>query len=181
MLESSRGGKLPKNEMTCDYTLRGSFGSDVILSVNMVYRGGAGDLTFTVTVSALDETTGRSWERLGDATARFFDDALNAAMSEVDKNLMPFAVKVRRAIKGESKKSESLSLKQKELKDMVRYGEAEDITTISDAEAKELRKKGIELVGVSRGTYGMNGALLRDNDGKKYAITARSSNLFYFV
>lgn len=81
----------------------------------------------------------------------------------------------------ESKKSESLSLKQKELKDMVRYGEAEDITTISDAEAKELRKKGVELVGVSRGTYGMNGALLRDNDGKKYAITARSSNLFYFV
>ena len=81
----------------------------------------------------------------------------------------------------ESKKSESLSLKQKELKDMVRYGEAEDITTISDAEAKELRKKGIELVGVSRGVYGMNGALLRDNEGKKYVITARSSNLFYFV
>lgn len=81
----------------------------------------------------------------------------------------------------EAKKSESLSLKQKELKDMARYGEAEDITTISDAEAKELRKKGIELVGVSRGTYGMNGALLRDKDGNKYVITARSSNLFYFV
>lgn len=81
----------------------------------------------------------------------------------------------------ESKKSESLSLKQKELKDMARYGEAEDITTISDAEAKELHKKGIETVGVSRGTYGMNGALLRDKDGNKYVITARSSNLFYFV
>ena len=81
----------------------------------------------------------------------------------------------------EAKKSESLSLKQKELKDMARYGEAKDITTISDAEAKELRKKGIELVGVSRGTYGMNGALLRDKDGNKYVITARSSNLFYFV
>lgn len=181
MLESSRGGKLPKNEMTCDYTLRGSFGSDVTLSVNMVYCGGAGDLTFTVTVSALDETTGRSWKPVGDATASSFDAALNAAMSEVDKNLMPFAVKVRSAKKGESKKSESLSLKQKELKDMARYGEAEDITTISDAEAKELRKKGIELVGVSRGTYGMNGALLRDKDGNKYVITARSSNLFYFV
>ena len=273
MLESSRGGKLPKNEMTCDYTLRGSFGSDVILSVNMVYRGGAGDMTFTVTVSALDETTGRSWKRLGDATARSFDDALNAAMSEVDKNLMPFAVKVRSAKKGESKKSESglhdayyakalqavdraikmthdqfditgdvakfdadlkkylisyvdslndtrlaniglignlrdrikdfargdreewwktrkqgeakksesLTLKQKELKDMARYGEAEDITTISDAEAKELKNKGIETVGVSRGVYGMNGALLRDKDGNKYVITARSSNLFYFV
>lgn len=81
----------------------------------------------------------------------------------------------------ESKKSESLTLKQKELKDMVRYGEAEDITGISDAEAKELRKNGIETVGVSRGVYGMNGALLRGSDGKLYAITARSSNLFYFV
>lgn len=81
----------------------------------------------------------------------------------------------------ESKKSESLTLKQKELKDMARYGEAEDITTISDAEAKELKKKGIETVGVSRGVYGMNGALLRDNEGNKYVITARSSNLFYFV
>lgn len=78
-------------------------------------------------------------------------------------------------------KNESLTLKQKELKDMARYGEAEDITTISDAEAKELKKKGIETVGVSRGTYGMNGALLRDREGNKYVITARSSNLFYFI
>ena len=81
----------------------------------------------------------------------------------------------------ESKKSESLTLKQKELKDMARFGQAEDITTISDEEAKALRKKGIETIGISRGTYGMNGALLRDNEGKKYVITARSSNLFYFV
>lgn len=79
------------------------------------------------------------------------------------------------------KKSESLTLKQKELKDLVRLGEAEDITAISDAEAKELKKKGIETIGVSRGTYGMNGALLRDYDGKKYAILARNGNLFYFV
>lgn len=83
--------------------------------------------------------------------------------------------------RNESKKSESLTLKQKELKDMARYGEAEDITTISDVEAKELKKKGIETVGISRGAYGMNGALLRDSEGKKYVITARSSNLFYFV
>lgn len=83
--------------------------------------------------------------------------------------------------RNESKKSESLTLKQKELKDMARYGEAVDITTISDAEAKELKKKGIETVGISRGVYGMNGALLRDSEGNKYVITARSSNLFYFV
>ena len=82
---------------------------------------------------------------------------------------------------GVAKKSESLTLKQKELKDMARFGQAEDITTISDEEAKALRKKGIETIGISRGTYGMNGALLRDNEGKKYVITARSSNLFYFV
>ena len=82
---------------------------------------------------------------------------------------------------GEANKSESLTLKQKELKDMARFGQAEDITTISDEEAKALRKKGIETIGVSRGTYGMNGALLRDNEGKKYVITSRSSNLFYFV
>lgn len=84
-------------------------------------------------------------------------------------------------VSDESKKSESLTLKQKELKDMARFGQAEDITTISDVEAKELNKKGIETVGISRGVYGMNGALLRDSEGKKYVITARSSNLFYFV
>lgn len=94
---------------------------------------------------------------------------------------LPKDVKVVNITADESKKSESLTLKQKELKDMVRSGKAEDITTLPDEEAKELRKKGIETVGVSRGTYGMNGALLRDKDGNLYAITARSTNLFYFV
>ena len=105
----------------------------------------------------------------------YFDDYKSANTAAQDW--------VRRGVKpkSESKKSESLTLKQKELKDMARFGQAEDITTISDEEAKALRKKGIETIGVSRGTYGMNGALLRDNEGKKYVITARSSNLFYFV
>lgn len=84
--------------------------------------------------------------------------------------------------KTESKKSESLTLKQAELKKMAKYGEAEDITSISDAEAKELKKSGVELVGISRGIYGMNGALMRGTtDGKLYVITSRNSNLFYFV
>jgi hypothetical protein len=97
-------------------------------------------------------------------------------------DLKYYTAQGRKELTGEShKKSESLTLKQKELKDMARYGQAEDITTISDAEAKELKKKGIETVGISRGVYGMNGALLRDKDGNKYVITARSSNLFYFV
>lgn len=105
----------------------------------------------------------------------YFDDYKSANTAAQDW--------VRRGVKpkSESKKSENLTLKQKELKDMARFGQAEDITTISDEEAKALRKKGIETIGVSRGTYGMNGALLRDNEGKKYVITARSSNLFYFV
>lgn len=105
----------------------------------------------------------------------YFDDynsANTAAQDWVRRGVKP---------KSEAKKSESLTLKQKELKDMARFGQAEDITTISDEEAKALRKKGIETIGISRGTYGMNGALLRDNEGKKYVITARSSNLFYFV
>lgn len=83
---------------------------------------------------------------------------------------------------GVAKKSESLTLKQAELKKMAKYGEAEDITGLSDAEAKELKKSGVELVGISRGTYGMNGALMRGTaDGKLYVITSRNSNLFYFV
>ena len=82
----------------------------------------------------------------------------------------------------ESKKSESLTLKQAELKKMAKYGEAEDITSLSDAEAKELKKSGVELVGISRGIYGMNGALMRGTtDGKLYVITSRNGNLFYFV
>lgn len=84
--------------------------------------------------------------------------------------------------KEDAKKSESLTLKQAELKKMAKYGEAEDITSISDAEAKELKKSGVELVGISRGIYGMNGALMRGTtDGKLYVITSRNSNLFYFV
>ncbi len=83
---------------------------------------------------------------------------------------------------GGDKKSESLTLKQAELKKMAKYGEAEDITSLSDAEAKELKKSGVELVGISRGVYGMNGALMRGTaDGKLYVITSRNSNLFYFV
>ena len=102
-------------------------------------------------------------------------EALLAAMNKADGK------PVETCSTGAPKKSESLTLKQKELKNMARYGEATDITTISDAEAKELKKKGIETVGVSRGVFGMNGALLRDNEGNKYVITARSSNLFYFI
>lgn len=77
---------------------------------------------------------------------------------------------------------ESRSITQRELKRMAADGDAIDITTDMDAAyARELRKKGIRAVDISYGTYGMNGALLRDNDGNQYAITDRSPSLFYFV
>jgi hypothetical protein len=65
---------------------------------------------------------------------------------------------------------------------MAADGDAIDITTKVDAAyARELRKKGIRAVAISRGIYGMNGALLQDNDGNQYVITARNTTLFYFV
>jgi hypothetical protein len=65
---------------------------------------------------------------------------------------------------------------------MAADGEAIDITTEGNsAYARELKNKGISVVGISRGVYGMNGALLRDNEGNQYVITARNTTLFYFV
>ena len=105
----------------------------------------------------------------------------DGVMTAIDGYLL-WDVVQENIVSDESKKSESLTLKQAELKKMAKYGEAEDITGLSDAEAKELKKSGVELVGISRGTYGMNGALMRGTaDGKLYVITSRNSNLFYFV
>lgn len=77
---------------------------------------------------------------------------------------------------------ESRSITQKELKRMAADGEAIDITAEMDtAYARELKDKGIRAVSISRGIHGMNGALLRDNDGNQYVITARNTTLFYLV
>ncbi len=77
---------------------------------------------------------------------------------------------------------ESRSITQRELKRMAADGDAIDITAEGDsAYARELQKKDLHVVGISRGIYGMNGALLRDNDGNQYVITSRSPSLFYFV
>ena len=77
---------------------------------------------------------------------------------------------------------ESRSIPQRVLKRMAADGDAIDITDKIDAAyARELRKKGVRAIDVSYGTYGMNGALLLDNDGNQYVITARSPSLFYFV
>ncbi len=71
---------------------------------------------------------------------------------------------------------------QRELKAAVALGYAEDITNYSDTEIYNLSKGAeLEKVGYTSGIYGIAGGLLEDkNTGKKYAILARNSVLFYF-
>lgn len=71
---------------------------------------------------------------------------------------------------------------QKELKDMIRRGEAIDITNYSFEDADDLYDRGYTVIGVCRGVYGLNGALLQMNDtGDLCAITARNSTLMQLV
>lgn len=73
---------------------------------------------------------------------------------------------------------------QKSLKELAEEGKAQDITRFSDEEARSLNNKHgrLEVVKVIHGTYGMNGALLRSYEsGEYFVITARNSNLFYWV
>lgn len=69
-------------------------------------------------------------------------------------------------------------LTQKEIKNLVELGAAVDITSEEGTLEKYRR---LDPIAVSRGKYGMNGGLLKDSQtGKLYAITARSSALFYY-
>lgn len=71
---------------------------------------------------------------------------------------------------------------QKEIKHFVSLGVAEDITYLSFDACNALREAhNFTTLNVSTGTYGMNGALLRDEAGKLYAITSRTSTLFQMV
>ena len=73
---------------------------------------------------------------------------------------------------------------QKGLKDLVESGRAKDITSFGDDNTKELRNQHgrLEVVKVTKGTYGMNGALLQSREtGEYFVITSRNSNLFYWV
>lgn len=63
-----------------------------------------------------------------------------------------------------------LKLTQKEIKNF----DALDITT-----AKE-DYNGLSVFAMSFGVYGMNGAILQDENGNFYKITARTSNLFRY-
>ena len=65
------------------------------------------------------------------------------------------------------------TIKQKEIKNLVKLGAAVDITA---EEGSLTRYRRLDPIAVSRGKYGMNGGLLKDNQtGELYAITARSS------
>ena len=66
----------------------------------------------------------------------------------------------------------------REIKRFVSLGAAVDITA---EEGSLTRYRRLDPIAVSRGKYGMNGGLLKDNQtGELYAITARSSALFYY-
>ena len=71
---------------------------------------------------------------------------------------------------------------QKEIKRFVTLGVAEDITYLSFDDCNALRKAhNFTTLNVSTGVYGMNGALFKDESGKLYAITSRTSTLFQIV
>ena len=61
----------------------------------------------------------------------------------------------------------------------IRETRATDITNYSFEQADELMSKhNLQIVAMSFGIYGMNGALLEDENGELYKITARNTTLF---
>ena len=72
---------------------------------------------------------------------------------------------------------------QRELKNLVALGVAEDITRGDNEtrEAIESVEGSYTQIGYSAGVYGCNGMLLQGHKtGKLYAITARTSAIFVF-
>ena len=70
---------------------------------------------------------------------------------------------------------------KREIKKMVESGKATDIRHASDIELKKLKENDLEMIAFSIGTYGIKAALFEDKNGIKYAITARTSNLFGLI
>lgn len=72
----------------------------------------------------------------------------------------------------------------KNLKQLANDEVAFDITNISDFNLEQLQayENGFEKIGISVGTYGMNGALLKGCKTERlFVITARNSTLFRLV
>lgn len=66
---------------------------------------------------------------------------------------------------------------QKELRQLVRLGVAEDYTNKSSDCALVLNR--LDKIGYSTGKYGINGGLVQDPEtGSLYAIIGRCANLF---
>ena len=53
-------------------------------------------------------------------------------------------------------------------------------TNAKDITATNEKIQGLTCIAKSYGVYGMNGALLKDEAGNLYKITARTSNLFRY-
>lgn len=68
-----------------------------------------------------------------------------------------------------------IELKQRELRDLVARGKARRLDSTS--EAKKLGR--LELLGLSYGVYGMNGALCKGEGGELWAVIGRSAVLWY--
>lgn len=72
----------------------------------------------------------------------------------------------------------------KQLKQLAHDEVALDITQISEFNLDQLQshENGFIKIGISSGTYGMNGALLKGyTTGRLFVITARNSTLFRLV
>lgn len=67
----------------------------------------------------------------------------------------------------------------KELRRLIAVGAAIDVTKWGYKEAATIGK--VEHVAYSRGVYGVNGLLVRGNDGKLYATTARTAATFVLL
>ena len=72
---------------------------------------------------------------------------------------------------------------QRQLKDLVFYGNAWDISDAQDSDYWAIKNNegNIKKIGYSCGTYGCNGLLLQGcKTGKLYAITKRTTAIFLF-
>lgn len=66
---------------------------------------------------------------------------------------------------------------QKQLRELVRLGYAEDYTHKPSEYIYTLRR--LDKIGYSSGVYGLNGGLVEDMEpGTRYAIIGRCANLF---
>lgn len=72
---------------------------------------------------------------------------------------------------------------QKQLREMVRYGIAVDVSNADNALREQLEAKEgyLSQIGYASGVYGCNGMLLKGyNTGTLYAVTSRTQAIYVF-